>query len=436
MPIPEYAYDVQVAFLPPMSGLASNETRLDSGAINVRLGEGRTAEVLRNLCHALSGKENGQTETKAWNKLVSDMKDLFNVKLDVPEYVPERGEIQMTYRDENDTKLDLSCSGRGLQQTLLLLAYLALHPGAVLLLDEPDAHLEILRQREIYLKLRESARESGSQLIIASHSEEVLNQAASMDDDSVVAFLGKPHRIPGNKTTAVKSALNTIRYDQYYLAEQVGWVLYLEDHTDLRILRAFAEKLNHPAKDALQTSFLFPIGNQPNDGRKHFSALIEAKPDLVGFLLVDCDARDLQNAPALAEMRWERREIENYICQPATLKSFAKEVGIQVAGGPLLEQASVEAAVLAMSDAVHDRVIPAALRNLNDPWWKTVKASDEFLDLVFPDFYKRIGQYMEMRKADYYRLVSHVPNDLVADEIKLVLDRIAEVAKNAHPATE
>jgi ABC-type Fe3+/spermidine/putrescine transport system ATPase subunit len=175
MSIPEDAYDVQIAFLPPMSGLASNETRLDSGAINVRLGEGRTAEVLRNLCHALSGKVNGQNETAAWQKLVSDMTDLFRVRLDVPEYVPERGEIQMTYRDENDIKLDLSCSGRGLQQTLLLWAYLALHPGAALLLDEPDAHLEILRQREIYLKLRESARENGSQLIIASHSEEVLN---------------------------------------------------------------------------------------------------------------------------------------------------------------------------------------------------------------------------------------------------------------------
>ena len=29
-----------LAFLPPMSGLASNETRLDEGAVNVRIGEG------------------------------------------------------------------------------------------------------------------------------------------------------------------------------------------------------------------------------------------------------------------------------------------------------------------------------------------------------------------------------------------------------------
>ncbi len=297
-----------------MSGVSSTETRLDSGAINVRLGDGRTAEVLRNLCYALSNKMDEKGNASDWAKLVSHMQELFKVKLDVPEYIPERGEIQMTYMDEYDVKLDLTCSGLGLQQTLLLLAYLALHPGAVLLLDEPDAHLEILRQREIYLKLRESARESGSQLIVASHSEEVLNQAATTDDGSVVAFLGKPHRIPGNRTAAVKSALSTVRYDQYYLAEQVGWVLYLEDYTDLRILRAFAEEMNHPAKDRLQAPFLCSIGNQPNGGRKHFHALAEAKPDLVGFLLVDSDAPELEGAPALAEMKWTRREIENCIC--------------------------------------------------------------------------------------------------------------------------
>jgi len=436
MSVPDAASNVHVAFLPPMSGLALNETRLDSGAVNVRLGEGRTAEVLRNLCYAFSAKTDEKGTASYWEKLVSDIKDLFRVELDVPVYIPERGELEMTYRDENGIRLDLSCSGRGLQQTLLLLSYIAANQGAVLLLDEPDAHLEILRQREIYLKLRESAREYGSQLIVASHSEEVLNQAASMDDGSVVAFLGKPHQIPSNSTTTVRKALNSVRYDQYYFAEQVGWDLYLEDHTDLSILKAFAEKLNHPAKDVLRSPFQVPIGNLPSKGREHFYALREAKPDLVAFLLVDNDVSDLQKGPALTEMKWERHEIENYICQPATLESFAREVGAQVAGGPLLEEASVEAAVAAMREAVRDRVIPAALRDSNDPWWRTVKASEEFLDLVFPDFYKRIGQYMEMRKADYYRLVPHVPDELVSDEIKVALNQIAEVAAKAHPATE
>ena len=41
MPIPPEAGPVEIAFLPPMSGLAATETRLDEGAVNVRVGEGR-----------------------------------------------------------------------------------------------------------------------------------------------------------------------------------------------------------------------------------------------------------------------------------------------------------------------------------------------------------------------------------------------------------
>ena len=38
MPVPEEAGSTQIAFLPAMSGLAATETRLDQGAVNVRIG--------------------------------------------------------------------------------------------------------------------------------------------------------------------------------------------------------------------------------------------------------------------------------------------------------------------------------------------------------------------------------------------------------------
>lgn len=116
-----------------------------------------------------------------------------------------------------------------------MLAHLYANPGTVLLLDEPDAHLEILRQRQIYQLISDVAGKNDSQLIIASHSEVVLNEAA--DRDIVIAFVGKPHRIDDRGSQVLK-ALKEIGFDQYYLAEQKGWVLYLEGSTDLAILRA------------------------------------------------------------------------------------------------------------------------------------------------------------------------------------------------------
>lgn len=158
MPVPDEARSARIAFLPPMSGLAATETRLDYGAVSVRIGEGRTAEVLRNLCFRIHEERRSQ-----WKRLIEQIESLFGSELHPPRYIPERGEIVMTY-SEHGVKLDLSSAGRGLQQTLLLLAYMYANPGSVLLLDEPDAHLEILRQRQIYRLLIDVANESGSQM--------------------------------------------------------------------------------------------------------------------------------------------------------------------------------------------------------------------------------------------------------------------------------
>ena len=94
MPIPDEAGATTIALLPPMSGLAATETRLDHGAINVRIGEARTAEVLRNLCHHIRAHR-----PEHWPKLVEQIDDLFGAELEPPRYLAERGEITMSYRE-------------------------------------------------------------------------------------------------------------------------------------------------------------------------------------------------------------------------------------------------------------------------------------------------------------------------------------------------
>jgi predicted ATP-dependent endonuclease of OLD family len=134
-----------------------------------------------------------------------------------------------------------------------------------LLLDEPDAHLEILRQRQIYQILTQTAELQACQVIAASHSEVLLNEAAHRD--IVVAFVGKPHRIDDRRNQVLKS-LRSIGFDQYYQAEQTGWVLYLEGSTDLAILQAFAELLHHPAKRVLEQPFVHYVANLPSKARE------------------------------------------------------------------------------------------------------------------------------------------------------------------------
>lgn len=428
MPIPAEAVKMQLAFLPPMSGLAANETRLPPGAINVRIGEGRTAEVLRNLCYQLIEDE---THQEKWQKLNQHIHNLFGVTLNFPEFIPERGEITMAYQDPSGVDLDLSSSGRGLQQTLLLLVYLYANPGSVLLLDEPDAHLEILRQRQTYRLITDIAHDQGSQIVAASHSEVVLNEAA--DKDVVIAFVGRPHRIDDRGSQVLK-ALKEIGYDQYYQAEQTGWVLYLEGSTDLAILKAFAETLGHAAADYLERPFVHYVGgNQPQLARNHFYGLREAKQDLVGLTILDRLEQELQTSAHLTELMWNRREIENYVCYPEVLLAYAEGSAENDVPGPLFAFAERDRRRQVMQTCLEDLVPRVALRNLDDPWWRDVKASDDFLDRLFEMYFERLELPNLMRKADYHILARFVPLELIEDEISQKLNAIVNVANQANP---
>jgi hypothetical protein len=411
-----------------MSGLIANELRIDSGAIQVRLGEGRTAEVLRNLCHSLA---EGPEGSERWLLLEQKVRDLFGITLQRPEYIAERGELSMGYTDPRSVQLDISAAGRGLQQTLLLLAFLLANPGCVLLLDEPDAHLEILRQRQIYGTLTDVARLSGSQIIAASHSEVILNEAA--DRDVVVAFVGKPHRIDDRGSQVAKS-LKSIGFDQYYLAEEAGWVLYLEGATDLAILRALAKTLNHPAAEHLERPFTHYILNQPGREHEHLHGLREAKPDLLGLAVLDNIGREPQRSPQLPVLQWNKREIENYLCFPSVLEEYAARLAAERSIGPLFESVEATRFREVMRRCVEERVPPVALRNPADRWWQTVKASDDFLDPVFESFFAALELPNLMRKSDYHRLADLVPKQLIDPEVSLVLDQVVAVASSARPA--
>ena len=419
MPVPPEAGAMHVAYLPPMSGLAATETRLEPGAVNVRVGEGRTAEVLRNLCFRIFRETPDQ-----WNALAKQIETLFGAELEEPRYVEERGEITMEYR-EDGIRLDLSSSGRGLQQTLLILAYMYANPGAVVLLDEPDAHLEILRQRQIYNLLVEAASVRGNQIIAASHSEILLNEATGKD--LVVAFVGRPHRMKGGKDQ-VRKALADIGFEQYLQAEQCGWVLYLEGSTDLAILQAFAKRLGHEATQALERPFVHYVGNQPLSAAKHFFGLKEALPDLKGVALFDRLDSGTPDVGRLQCLSWKKREIENYLCTRETLEAYARTSASESEPMPLFTKSAIDTRLKAMDESVTE--IEQALMRLGrgSPWDADVKVSDDFLNPLFSTYFRKLHLPNLMEKKSFHVLAAHVPEHEIDPEIGEKLDEIARVA--------
>ena len=436
MPILPREWWPKIALLNPMSGLASNETRLEPGAIDVRIGEGRTAEVLRNLCLRVTELPKG---LERWEKLADRIATLFGVHLDRPRLIPERGEVQVTYVSKLGSRLDLSSAGRGMLQTLLLLAFIDLNQESVLLLDEPDAHLEILRQREIYQVLRETAAHNGAQVICASHSEVILNEAAQ--HDALVAFVGTPHRV--EKKAQVLKALRDIRFEDYYKAAITGFILYVEGSTDLDLLLAFATVLQHEARHYLERPFVHYVGDKPSNARSHFYGLKEAKNDLVGFALFDRLGRqDLRSRGDLTEHMWPRREIENYLLPTKTLLRYAEQCGRTSVSSPptdgqgatLFEEPEGKRWRRTMEKALRDLTPPVALKNLEHQFWIDNKISDSYLTPVLQRFVGDMGFPAQLRKKHFYRLVDYLrPAEVHADVVE-VLDGIARAARTARGA--
>jgi len=246
----------------------------------------------------------------------------------------------------------------------------------------------------------------------------------------VVAFVGKPHRIDDRRSQVLKS-LRSIGFDQYYQAEQTGWVLYLEGSTDLAILQAFAELQNHAAQKILEKPFVHYVANSPVKAREHFFGLREAKSDLIGIAVFDSLPQQLHEDGPLYELKWRQREIENYLCFPETLLAYAEKVDGEA--GPLFEASLRERQRSAMQQAIDE--VSGALRTLGrpDPFGPAVKASDDFLEPVFQSYFTKLGLRNLMQKTDFHILADRVPPDLIDPEIGEKLDRIVEVAKMARP---
>ena len=344
----------------------------------------------------------------------------------------------MSYREQGErgVRLDISSSGRGLQQTLLLLAYLYANQGAVLMVDEPDAHLEILRQRQTYQLLVDAARENGNQIIVASHSAVLLNEAAGNAHGGLLRRQATPHQRP-EKPSPQGASGDWLRR-LLYLAEQTGWVLYLEGSTDLAILRAFAKKLEFKeAEQALERPFVKYVGNQPKAASRHFYGLREALPLLCGAALFDrLESGPREPLGENAIMTWARKEIENYISSPESLEAYACAPVPEIDVGPPLTEAEKGKRRSAMKESIAE--IAAALKTLGhgSPWSDDIKASDGFLIPLFKSYFKKLGLPNPMAKKSFHELAEHVPRDRLDPEIKKKLEVIANVAKQARPMRE
>ena len=307
------------------------------------------------------------------------------------------------------------------QQTLLLLFFLYSNPGKVILMDEPDAHLEVLRQKEIYHLISDVTRKLGSQLIVASHSEIVLREAASKDDD-IIAILENT-AIKLNDPRVIKDfrkSLTDFGWDKYYLARLKKHCIYVEGSSDIDNLEAFAKLLNHPIAGLLFEANADPVeGNIPGEAFSRFQAIKLIEPSLKGICLFDRLSRNASDDDPMPVMQWKKREFENYFTTTEILMRWAaaNTYSLFTSNYPDIIRACIQ-----------DLTPPIYLNDTNNSWWSDTKLGD-WAEEIFREFSKRTNQPMVMRKSNFNELILLLRPEEVDPEIKEKLDALYEIVK-------
>ncbi len=451
-----HAASLNVELLYPMSGLEVEEPILQPGRIDVLLGQGQTAQVLRNLCLMVM-----RDSPEDWKRITTLMQRLFNVRLSVPTET-SRGSIELQYRQPGVKEpLDVSSSGRGFQQMLLIFAYLYSHKGSILLVDEPDAHLEILRQKQVYVLLRDIASENWSQVVMVTHSEVILDEA--LDNNLTLLLDGKANDLARKQD--IRNSLKHFGAEHYVKARERGYVLYVEGGTDVDMLRALAELLKHPITtiwDERINSF-YVQNNYPGQDvdaelerveggfgitpRDHFNGLRNLLPQLKGLAILDNDGRNRQNLVdgSLVISYWRRYEAENYFVTPEVLRRFARThyADLDLFGG---FQAEIDEVLdTLVLDEVFDGVaadfgawkespteVARLLWEAKTERYKLSSFAEEF----FRRLALRLGGPMLLKKGELHRLVKCADPRNISAEVNEKLDLLAELFQGAMPPEE
>ena len=442
------ATQLQVNLLYSMSGIAIEEVRHQPERVNFLMGQGMTSEVLRNLCFNIS-----QENPENWEEIKKWMNKLFYMHIQPPQFNVAKGVLDLSYKHQDNKKsLDIASAGRGALQILLLLSYMYSHKSSVILVDEPDAHLEIIKQKTIYALLNDVAAQNDIQMVIATHSEVVLNEAV---ENSITMILAGEAKMISDKDKEVCPVLKEFGVEHYYKASITHNILYVEGTTDISILKAFAKLLKRDKALDILTSELncYYIQNPSatNDivnlvDRKegyynavfvrHFSAIKKVIPDFIGVGIFDSDAKDLKpgNYPdGLTVYKWNMYEIENYFISQYTIDQYFKTY----LGGTnnIYYQIYTQAKQKAITDFLFEKneekykTFSELTQQQQELIWTPQTRNKKmscFLDILMDYYVQDAGLPYPMRKGEYYKLISYMnPND-VDKEIGHVLDIIEE----------
>jgi predicted ATPase len=375
---------LNVAYLPPFAGVTDRESRLTPAMRGRLIGQGLSGGVIRNALfdlHEVNKMERsklriGRTkikdsdlktlrETDPWEILQRTMQEIFGTELKI---IPFNERYHSYLRVEctkgkfltdearfekfpNFSPRDLMVEGSGFLQWLSVYA-LALSPELhVILLDEPDAHLHPSLQQQLVSQLSEIARSTHKQILLATHSTELIR---SYEHEKILSLRDRKGKyLSGDQEKiSVLAGIGAAHTLTLHSLIQHKRLLIVEGASDERFLRILAEKSGMPWPKNL----VVWVWTGKHTERYHlYSQLKKDIPDLQAISIRDRDdeadatvGSDLVDKsfnchPGFVALKWRRRHIENYL----------------LCVGTIARCANVDSSIVLEKFAAHALAIPA-----------------------------------------------------------------------------
>ena len=364
-------YIPRVAYLPTFAGISSKEEWHSVASRNRYVGRGLAGAVLRNQIMELydtnleyreaHGNKAGRLskaelvylrENDPYELLQQVLLSVFKGILSPKAFNPEfHTHVKVNFRkgvfankrfqpDSMYPERDIMVEGSGFLQWLSVYTF-ALSPSVdTLLLDEPDAHLHCSLQSELFSHVEEIAKKKGKQVLVATHSSEVIK---TFDFSKVLFIDGDRVKYLSAEETKVRvlSGLGTEYFPLLSQIERTKRVLFVENQSDADFLKEFCDKYSlWPDNLAV-----WPLANTHKERKVLYLYLKDQIPGLKCISLSDRDTGnyneiaqnlsrrgmpDLTDGGELRYRTWRRCEMESYLfCKPAIVRLImSKNVGM------------------------------------------------------------------------------------------------------------
>ena len=157
-------------------------------------------------------------------------------------HASENNWLDVFLEDAGGFRASLEDCGTGLETVLFVLSALRRGDGSVVLVDDPEAHLHPSAQATFARVVAERARESGGQVIFATHSPAILD-AVPPDQVFEVTRSSGVSRVRRMATTEeVFARLRELGY-RPSLLQMADAVLFVEGPNDVAAIRVWWRKL-------------------------------------------------------------------------------------------------------------------------------------------------------------------------------------------------